>query len=91
MTFQDLTPFFTLMNLLEQHDLLLRGKIAAMPQGSEAGLVAIFDGDWEKIGSSGQRKEFGRLFKAAVTNKLFPELEWVRIENSGRFDVYRKL
>lgn len=79
------------MNLLEQHDLLLRGKIAAMPQGTEAGLVAIFGGDWEKIGSSGQRKEFGRLFKAAVSKKTFLEIEWVRIENAGRYDVYRKL
>lgn len=79
------------MNLLEQHNLLLRGKIAVMPQGKEVGLVDIFGGDWEKIGSSGQKKEFGRLFKAAVAKKTFPEIEWVRIENSGRYDVYRKL
>ena len=82
---------YPLVNLLEQHDLLLREKIAAMAQGTESGLVAIFGSDWEKIGSSGQRKEFGRLFKAAVAKKMFPEIEWVRIENSGRYDVYRKL
>ena len=79
------------MGLLEQHDLLLRKKIAAMPQGKEAGLASIFGGDWEQIGSPGQRKEFGRLFKAAVSKKTYPEIEWVRIENSGRYDVYRKL
>jgi hypothetical protein len=79
------------MNLLERHDLLLREKIAAMHQGAEAGLVAIFGDDWEQIGSSGQRKEFGRLFKAAVAKKIYPDIEWVRIENSGRYDVYRKL
>ena len=76
---------------LEQLDQLLRKKIAAMPQDNEAGLAAIFGDDWDQIGSSGQRKEFGRLFKAAVARNAYPELVWVRIENSGRFDVYKKL
>ena len=79
------------MNLLEKHDQLLRKNIAAMQKGTEAGLVAIFGNDWESIGTSGQRKEFGRLFKAAVSNSGYPEIQWLRIENSGRFDVYRKL
>ena len=79
------------MGLLEQHDLLLRKKIAAMPQGKEAGRASLFGDDWELIGSPCQRKEFGRLFKAAVSKKTYPEIEWVRIENSGRYDVYRKL
>ncbi len=79
------------MTLLDQHDQLLRQKIAAIPQGKEVGLAAIFGNDWEKIGTSGQRKEFGRLFKAAVSKKTYPDLVWVRIENSGRFDVYKKL
>ena len=79
------------MNLLEQHDSLVRKKIAAMPQGEEAGLAAIFGEDWESIGSPGQRKEFGRLFKAAVSNGTYSEISWVRIENSGRYDVYKKL
>ena len=79
------------MNLLEKHDQLLREKIAAMQQGTEAGLVEIFGDDWEAIGTSGQRKEFGRLFKAAVSNNAHPAIQWVRIENSGRYDVYRKL
>lgn len=79
------------MNILQKHDQLLRKKIAAMQRGMEAGLVQIFSDDWKAIGTSGQRKEFGRLFKAAVNTKTYPEIEWVRIENSGRFDVYRKL
>ena len=79
------------MNLLEKHDQLLRRKISALDKGTEAGLVAIFGDDWEKIGTAGERKKFGQLFKAAVSSKAFPDLEWVRIENSGRFDVYRKL
>ena len=78
------------MTLLEQHDPLLRKKIAAMPQGMEAGIAAIFGDDWEGIGSPGQRKEFGRLFKAAVSSGTYPDIAWVRIENSGRFDVYKK-
>ncbi len=78
------------MNLLEQHDFLVREKIEAMPQGKVAGLVAIFGEDWESIGSPGQRKDFGRLFKAAVLNGTYPEISWVRIENSGRYDVYKK-
>lgn len=79
------------MTLLEQHDQLIRKKIAALPQGKEAGLAEIFGDDWEQIGTSGQRKEFGRLFKAAVSKKTYPDIAWVRIENSGRFDVYQKL
>lgn len=79
------------MNLLERNDLRVREKIAAMAQGQEAGLAAIFGGDWEQIGSPGQRKEFGRLFKAAVSNGYYTEIIWVRIENSGRYDVYKKL
>ena len=78
------------MSLLEQNDLLIRKKVAAMPQGKEAGLAEIFGDDWNQIGSPGQRKDFGRLFKAAVSKKTYPEIEWVRIENSGRYDVYRK-
>jgi len=78
------------MKVLEQHDQLLRQKIAAMLQGQEAGLAAIFGGEWDQIGSPGQRKEFGRQFKAAVSKNTYPEIEWVRIENSGRYDVYRK-
>ena len=62
-----------------------------MPHGKEAGLVAIFGDEWNKIGTSGQKKEFGRLFKAAVSQNKYPQVEWVRIENSGRYDVYRKL
>ncbi len=79
------------MTLLEQHDQLIRKKIAAMPQGKEAGLAAIFGDDWEQIGTPGQRKEFGRLFKSAVSKKTYVDITWVRIENSGRFDVYQKL
>jgi hypothetical protein len=79
------------MSLLEQNDLLIRKKVAAMPQGKEAGLAEIFGDDWNQIGSPGQRKNFGRLFKAAVSKKTYPEIEWVRIENAGRYDVYRKL
>lgn len=79
------------MNLLEKHDPLLREKIAAMKKGAEAGLVAIFGDDWKMIGTSGQKKEFGHLFKTAVFNNTYPEIQWTRIENSGRYDVYRKL
>ncbi|MBN2864830.1 MAG: hypothetical protein JXK16_02370 [Thiotrichales bacterium] len=79
------------MSILEQHDELTGMKIAAMAHGQEAGLAIIFGDDWEQVGSPGQRKEFGRQFKAAVSKRIYKEIEWVRIENSGRYDVYRKL
>lgn len=79
------------MNLLEKHDSLLREKISQMQEGAEAGLVEIFGDDWERIGTIGQKRHFGKLFKEAVHNNMYPEIKWVRIENSGRFDVYRKL
>lgn len=78
------------MNLLEKYDQLLREKIAAMKKGTEAGLVTIFGDAWKLIGDSGQRKNFGKLFKSAVSKNTYPEIQWVRIENSGRYDVYRK-
>lgn len=79
------------MNLIEYHDLLIRQKIQEMQKGSESGLVDIFGDDWEQIGGSGQKKNFGRQFKAAVNDHKYSDIEWVRIKNSGRYDVYRKL
>lgn len=79
------------MTLLETHEHLIREKLADLPQGKEAGLKVIFGDQWEAIGDPGERKEFGHLFKAAVSSKKYPDIEWVRIENSGRFDVYRKI
>jgi hypothetical protein len=78
------------MSIIAQHNQLIRQKIAAMPKGMEAGLKEIFGNDWNQIGSSGQKRNFGSEFKAAVNANTYPELEWVRIENSGRYDVYRK-
>ena len=75
------------MTLLEQHDQLIRKKIAAMPQGKEAGLAAIFGDDWEQIGTPGQRKEFGRLVISVVVYETYVDMTWVRIESSGGFDV----
>ena len=79
------------MTLLEEHAELLKEKIELMELGNEAGLVSIFGEDWDKIGSSGQKRSFGRLFKEAVKQGALPNIEWVRIENSGRYDVYRKI
>jgi hypothetical protein len=79
------------MNSLDKHTELTLEKVAAMQSGVEAGLTTIFGSDWDLIGSSGDKRSFGRKFKAAVQNKEIANIEWVRIENSGRYDVYRKL
>jgi hypothetical protein len=76
--------------LLATFEALLQ-KIGEIPSGKEVGLVITFGDDWDEIGSSGQKKEFGRLFKSAVSKGDYPDIQWVRIENSGRYDVYRKL
>ena len=78
------------MNPLDKHKLTLE-KVAAMQSGTEAGLATIFGGDWDLIGSSGEKRSFGRKFKATVKKNEIANIEWVRIENSGRYDVYRKL
>lgn len=78
------------MDILTKHLNLTNRKIAAMPIGSEGGLAYIFGEDWNSIGTIGERRDFGKKFKAAVKAAVITELEWVRIENSGRFDVYRK-
>ena len=79
------------MNILEKHEQHLREKIAGMQKGTEAGIVAIFGEGWKLIGTSGEKRELGKLFKAAVSINKFPEIQWIRIENSGRYDVYRKV
>ncbi|MEO5794144.1 MAG: DUF1413 domain-containing protein [Rhodoferax sp.] len=78
------------MDILIKHSNLTKQKIAAMQIGSEGGLSHIFGKDWSSIGSIGERRNFGKIFKAAVIAGTIAKLEWIRIENSGRFDVYRK-
>lgn len=78
------------MNLLEVHDATLRIKLTSLPVGTEFGLSKLFGTDWAGTGTPGQRREFGRLFKEAIRNGAYPAIEWIRIENSGRYDVYRK-
>jgi hypothetical protein len=78
------------MDILTRHSSLVAQKIAAMPIGAEWGLVQLFGESWTSIGTVGERRDFGKKFKAAVKAKVIEQLEWVRIENSGRFDVYRR-
>jgi len=78
------------MNILNRYSELIAQKIAEMPKGAEFGLAQIFGEDWESIGTIGERRDFGKKFKAAVKAQNITELEWVRIENSGRYDVYRR-
>lgn len=77
------------MNLLEIHAQLVCERTSALKHGTEAGLVKIFGADWELIRTAGQRKEFGG-FKAAIQCGIYPDIEWIRIENAGRYDVPRK-
>ena len=67
----------------------IRDRIAAFPAGTELGLVELYGEGWEETGTVGERRNFGKLVKTAVKEGRFPEVEWVRIENSGRYDVYR--
>ena len=78
------------MDILSRHSELIAQKIEAMPIGAEYGLAQIFGEDWTSIGTIGERRDFGKKFKAAVKAKTITELEWVRIENSGRYDVYKR-
>lgn len=78
------------MDTLTRHSNLVSQKIAAMPIGAEWGLAQIFGEDWTSIGTIGERRDFGKKFKAAVKAKAIEQMEWVRIENSGRYDVYKR-
>lgn len=78
------------MDILTRHSNLIDQKIETMAIGAEGGLAQIFGEDWNSIGTIGERRDFGKKFKAAVKAGFITKLEWVRIENSGRFDVYRK-
>ncbi len=78
------------MGILTRHSNLIAQKIAAMPIGAEWGLARLFGEDWTSIGTIGERRDFGKKFKADVKATDIAQLEWVRIENSGRYDVYRK-
>lgn len=77
-------------DIFTSHSNLIDQKIEAMQIGSEGGLAKIFGEDWNSIGTIGERRHFGKKFKAAVKANVIAKLEWVRIENSGRFDVYRR-
>ena len=77
--------------MIELHRALIERKIEALNSGQQCGLKEMFGVDWDTIGSPGERKDFGRLFKQAVQNGSIKGVSWVRIENSGRFDVYEKL
>lgn len=79
------------MTLLETNNHLVLSKIDAWEIGSEGGIAEIMREHWESIGSPGERKSFGRLFKDAVLNKRYPKIQWLKIQNSGRYDVYKKL
>lgn len=78
------------MDILTRNSNLITQKITAMPIGAEWGLVQLFGEDWTSIGTIGERRDFGKKFKAAVKANAIDQLEWVRIENSGRYDVYRR-
>jgi len=78
-------------NMIAIHSALITQKVSAMSSGQEAGVKSIFGTDWDTIGSSGEKKEFGKQFKEAVDNGTITDLEWLRIENTGRYDVYRKI
>ena len=80
-----------LANLLDKHRVLLAKRLALWPAGHKAGLVEIFGEDWDIIGSSGEKKNFGRQFKAAVKDSRIPNVSWCGIENSGRYDAYLKI
>ena len=78
------------MDILNRYSELIAQKIAAMPIGAEYGLAQIFGEDWASIGTIGERRDFGKKFKAAVKAQTITEVERIRIENSGRYDVYRR-
>lgn len=62
-----------------------------MENGTELGLKEMFGEDWDLIGTSGDKKQFGMEVKDEVNNRVINNLVWIRIENSGRFDVYKKI
>lgn len=78
------------MDILNRYSELIAQKIAAMPIGAEYGLAQIFGEDWASIGTIGERRDFGKKFKAAVKAQTITEVEWIRIENFGCYDVYRR-
>ena len=79
------------MNLFEQWGHELFERIDGLPIGYEGGIAEIYGEDWSSTGSIGQRRDFGRQFKAAVQSGQISCLEWIGIANSGRHDLYRKI
>lgn len=77
--------------MIEHNQELIERKIEALRSGHQCGLKEMFGDDWAGIGTPGERKTFGRLFKKAVGEGTIRGVRWIRIENSGRFDVYEKL
>ena len=77
--------------MISQNQELINRKIQEMYREQQCGLKELFGAEWESIGTPGERKKFGTLFKKAVADGVITGIRWVRIENSGRYDVYEKL
>jgi len=77
--------------MIERNRKLIERNIQELQSGKQCGLKELFGEDWAKIGTPGECKNFGKLFKKAVKSGEVRGLQWVRIENAGRFDVYEKL
>jgi hypothetical protein len=80
----------TKYSLLAEHEQLLTLKLTHWPLGKVAGLKEMFGDDWDSIGTSGQKRNFGTQFKRAVKNQAIEDFEWCGIKNAGRYDTYRR-
>lgn len=76
--------------MLAEHEQLLTSKLAHWPLGEVAGLKEMFGDDWDFIGTSGQKRNFGTQFKRAVKERAVEDFEWSGIKNAGRYDTYRR-
>lgn len=78
-------------NMIQQELDLINQRIGLMTVGAQAGLVSIFGDHWQQLIKRHDPRNFGKAFKAAVATNHIAGVKWVRIENSGRFDVYEKI
>jgi hypothetical protein len=70
---------------------LLNHKIDLIEHGQEIGLKDMFGIDWDLIGSSGDKKIFGKEVKSGVLNGTIIGLRHIGVTNNGRNDIYCKI
>ncbi|MBO9457119.1 DUF1413 domain-containing protein [Paracoccus sp. R12_1] len=81
------------MTILDELNNDIRRKVGTLQAGQQFSLRTLFGGseEFEKCGSSGQRKALGTQFRRAVTGGEFKDVEYSHHNQSPSEHWYRRV